>query len=200
MQIDQPVTRDRPAFVNASAIAWSRCRQRPTDAHCLQIGTTRTSPRPTLDHPGPTPLIGCVPPPSMPRISDSSTSRTCSVRDFDSRCQLGRRLPQATFVPHRIQFRPIASPGPSSIHHWLDSTRSWAAVSSTPVTMRTMRLVRAFNLLLVARRSTIRLPKVLPMRTIAPVVNMFSTSLVAVPAFSRVEPLKISGPTTGQIM
>ena len=48
-----------------------------------------------------------------------------------------------------------------------------------------------------ARRSTIRLPKVLPSRTIAPVLSMFSTSLVAVPAFSRVEPLRTSGPTTG---
>ena len=52
---------------------------------------------------------------------------------------------------------------------------------------------------MVARRSTIRLPNVLPSRTIAPVLSMFSTSLVAVPAFSRVEPLSTSGPTTGVI-
>jgi hypothetical protein len=34
----------------------------------------------------------------------------------------------------------------------------------------------------------------------APVVSMLSTSLVAVPAFSRVEPLMTSGPTTGVII
>ncbi len=37
----------------------------------------------------------------------------------------------------------------------------------------------------------------MPSRTIAPVLRMFSTSFVAVPAFSRVEPLSTSGPTTG---
>ena len=63
-----------------------------------------------------------------------------------------------------------------------------------------MRLVRALSFVLVARRSTIRLPKHLPRRTIAPVVSMFSTSLVAVPALSRVEPLSTSGPTTGRII
>ena len=43
-------------------------------------------------------------------------------------------------------------------------------------------------------RSTIRLPYVLPRRIIAPVVIMLSTSLVAVPAFMRVEPVTTSGP------
>jgi hypothetical protein len=35
------------------------------------------------------------------------------------------------------------------------------------------------------------------MRTIAPVVSMFSTSLVAVPALSRVDPAMTSAPTPG---
>jgi hypothetical protein len=52
---------------------------------------------------------------------------------------------------------------------------------------------------LVGWRSIIRLPRVLPIRTIAPVVIMFRTSLVAVPAFSRVDPAMTSGPTKGAI-
>ena len=38
------------------------------------------------------------------------------------------------------------------------------------------------------------------MRTIAPVVSMLSTSLVAVPAFRRVEPAMTSAPTPGAIV
>ena len=66
--------------------------------------------------------------------------------------------------------------------------------------VRTMRLVRAVSLVLVARKSTMRLPKHLPRRTMAPVVSVFKTSLVAVPALRRVEPLNTSGPTTGRII
>ena len=40
----------------------------------------------------------------------------------------------------------------------------------------------------------------MPSNTIDPVVSMFSTSFVAVPALSRVEPLMTSGPTTGVII
>ena len=54
---------------------------------------------------------------------------------------------------------------------------------------------RARSFTLVARKSTMRFPNVLPLRTMAPVVSMFRTSLVAVPALSRVEPLSTSGPT-----
>ena len=46
--------------------------------------------------------------------------------------------------------------------------------------------------------STIRLPYVFPVRTIAPVVSMLRTILVAVPAFSRVDPAMTSGPTAGR--
>ena len=53
--------------------------------------------------------------------------------------------------------------------------------------------MRSFSL--VGWRSIIRLPSVLPIRTIAPVEIMFRTILVAVPALSRVEPAMISGPT-----
>ena len=44
-----------------------------------------------------------------------------------------------------------------------------------------------------------RLPYVLPIRIMAPVVSVLSTSLVAVPALSRVEPVTTSGPT-GTVM
>ena len=44
-----------------------------------------------------------------------------------------------------------------------------------------------------------RLPKVFPSRIMAPVVIMLSTSLVAVPAFMRVEPVTTSGPVRGRI-
>ena len=44
-------------------------------------------------------------------------------------------------------------------------------------------------------RSTIALPRTRPRRIIAQVESRFSTTFVAVPAFSRVEPVMISGPT-----
>ena len=60
----------------------------------------------------------------------------------------------------------------------------------------TMRRTRARSLSFVATTSTIRLPKVLPSRIIAIVESMLSTSFCAVPALSRVEPARTSGPTT----
>ena len=65
---------------------------------------------------------------------------------------------------------------------------------------RTIRRARSASLLFDARTSTIKLPNVLPNRIIAPVLSIFSTIFVAVPAFIRVEPLRISGPTTGVIV
>src|SRR5690348_11275577 len=63
-----------------------------------------------------------------------------------------------------------------------------------PHTSATMRSLRSASLALVARRSTIRLPKVLPSRIIAPVVIMFRINFVAVPALRRVLPVTTSGP------
>ena len=40
-----------------------------------------------------------------------------------------------------------------------------------------------------------RLPRTLPSPIIAPVLIMLSATFVAVPAFNRVEPARISGPT-----
>ena len=60
-----------------------------------------------------------------------------------------------------------------------------------------MRSARSTSLALVGRTFTIRLPKVAPVRTITPVESMLSTSLVAVPAFIRVEPVRTSGPVAG---
>ena len=58
-----------------------------------------------------------------------------------------------------------------------------------------MRTARSRSFSLVGRRSTIRLPYVLPRRTIAMVEIMLSTSFCAVPALRRVEPVSTSGPT-----
>src|SRR6266850_848906 len=68
---------------------------------------------------------------------------------------------------------------------------------SRPVTMFTMRRARSFSFSEPVWTSTIRLPYVFPMRTIAPVVSMLSTILVAVPALRRVEPAITSAPTPG---
>ncbi len=46
---------------------------------------------------------------------------------------------------------------------------------------------------------TIRLPRTYPRRMNAPVVSIFSTILVAVPAFRRVDPAMTSGPGSGVI-
>src|SRR5262249_6405846 len=45
-----------------------------------------------------------------------------------------------------------------------------------------------------------RLPYTLPSRAMLAVVSVFRTSLVAVPAFSRVDPVRTSGPGAGEIM
>lgn len=68
-----------------------------------------------------------------------------------------------------------------------------------PVIVRTMRTARSRSLPLLAFTSTMRLPYVLPSRTITIVENMLSTSFCAVPALSRVEPLITSGPTSTSI-
>ncbi len=61
---------------------------------------------------------------------------------------------------------------------------------------RTIRTARAASLLFIADISIILLPYVRPSRTIEIVEIMLSTSFWAVPAFSRVEPVTTSGPTT----
>ena len=68
-----------------------------------------------------------------------------------------------------------------------------------PHTSITMRSLRSTSFTLVARRSTIRLPNVLPMRIIAPVVIVLRISFVAVPALRRVLPVTTSGPVTATI-
>src|SRR5438445_487305 len=77
------------------------------------------------------------------------------------------------------------------------AARAWSR--STPQHSMTMRWPRSRSLSLVAIRSTIRLPYTLPSRIMAPVVMELSTSLVAVPAFIRVDPVSTSGPTFGRI-
>ena len=72
-----------------------------------------------------------------------------------------------------------------------------ASSRSTPVTSITIRSPRSTSFALIARRSTIRFPNVLPRRIIAPVEMALSTSFVAVPAFMRVEPVTASGPVMG---
>ena len=69
----------------------------------------------------------------------------------------------------------------------------------SPAISRSMRRLRILSFSLVGRRSTIRLPRVLPICTIAPVEIMFRTILVAVPAFKRVEPEMTSAPTSRAI-
>ena len=71
------------------------------------------------------------------------------------------------------------------------AARAPVARSTSQTSMRILSL-RSRSLSFVARRSTIRLPNVLPSRIIAPVVIMLSTSFVAVPAFMRVEPVTTS--------
>src|ERR1051326_1528908 len=74
-----------------------------------------------------------------------------------------------------------------------------AVLKSTSVNSATMRAARSRNFALVVFRSIIKLPRTLPSLTIAPVLMMFSATFVAVPAFKRVEPVKISGPTARSI-
>src|SRR5690242_12431414 len=77
------------------------------------------------------------------------------------------------------------------------NARASSRVSSHTSAM--MRSLRSSSFLFVARRSTMRLPYVLPSRIIAPLVMVLSTSFVAVPAFIRVEPVTTSGPVIGRI-
>ena len=60
-----------------------------------------------------------------------------------------------------------------------------------------MRWARSTSLALVGWTLTMRLPKTAPVRTMTPVESMLRTSLVAVPAFMRVEPVRTSGPVAG---
>src|SRR2546426_12547108 len=75
-----------------------------------------------------------------------------------------------------------------------------AVASSAPVNSRTMRTARSRSFTLLGFRSTIRLLITLPVRTMARVVKIFRISFVAVPDLSRVEPVRISGPTSGARM
>ena len=107
----------------------------------------------------------------------------------------------------RRRLRRALSPPPSrstpsfcmtiAVFTRLSAASSSARASSrdTPQTSMTMRSLRSASFAFVALRSTIRLPYVLPMRIIAPVVIMLSTIFVAVPALRRVEPVTTSGPT-----
>ena len=60
-----------------------------------------------------------------------------------------------------------------------------------------MRWARSTSLALVGWTLTMRLLKTAPVLIMTPVESMLSTSLVAVPAFMRVEPVRISGPVAG---
>ncbi|MNC52249.1 hypothetical protein D3C75_1015860 [compost metagenome] len=74
-----------------------------------------------------------------------------------------------------------------------------ASSRAAPVASTTIRHARSISFTLVAFMSTIRFWYTLPNFTIAPVEIMFSTSFCAVPDFMRVEPVRASGPTTGEI-
>ena len=62
-----------------------------------------------------------------------------------------------------------------------------------------MRTARARSFAFVGCTFTIRLPQTCPRRIIAAVLSMLRTSLVAVPAFIRVEPAMTSGPVRGSM-
>src|SRR6266480_2869584 len=79
------------------------------------------------------------------------------------------------------------------------SRRARASSSPTPVSSWTIRIARARSFAFVGRRSTMRSPRVRPERIIAAVDSMLSTSFVAVPALSRLEPASTSGPTSTTI-
>src|ERR1022692_2119418 len=66
-----------------------------------------------------------------------------------------------------------------------------------PAACATMRRARSISLLFFGCTFTIRLPYTYPSRMNTAVLIMFRTSLVAVPAFMRVEPATISGPVSG---
>ncbi len=105
-----------------------------------------------------------------------------SVRTPSSRLRLSRTMTIATFT-----LPPAAS------------IAARARARSAPAHSITIRSPRSRSLSLVAITSTIRLPYTLPSRIMAPVVMALRTSLVAVPAFMRVDPVTASGPTLGRI-
>ena len=72
--------------------------------------------------------------------------------------------------------------------------RERALSLSQPANCATRPIARSRNFLFIGSRSIIKFPWTRPSRTIAPVLMMLSTILVAVPAFRRVEPATISGP------
>jgi len=76
-------------------------------------------------------------------------------------------------------------------------SRRSAVAGSQPVAAAMMRWARSTSLALVGRTLTMRLPKVAPLRTMMPVDSMLRTSLVAVPAFMRVLPVRTSAPVAG---
>ena len=62
-----------------------------------------------------------------------------------------------------------------------------------------MRVARSRSFAFTGSKSTIKLLITLPAWTIDKVLKMFRISFVAVPAFSRVEPVNSSGPRFGEI-
>src|SRR2546430_5252128 len=75
------------------------------------------------------------------------------------------------------------------------SRRRRASASSRPVSSRTIRIARSRSFALTGRMSIMRSPFVRPSFTIVAVEIMLRTSFVAVPALSRLDPARISGPT-----
>ena len=69
-----------------------------------------------------------------------------------------------------------------------------------PVASSTIRRTRARSLSFVARTSTMRFPKVLPVQTIDTVEIVLRTSFCAVPDFSRVEPAKTRAHDDGDLV
>ena len=63
-----------------------------------------------------------------------------------------------------------------------------------------MRCALALSLALLALTSTIKFVNVLPSLIMLAVLSIFRISFCAVPAFIRVDPVKISGPTAAQIL
>src|SRR6266550_1263354 len=75
-------------------------------------------------------------------------------------------------------------------------SRRSASSSETRASRTTISIARRRSFSFVGRRSTIRSSRVRPSFTIDVVDSMFSTSLVAVPAFILLDPAMTSGPTS----
>jgi hypothetical protein len=97
-------------------------------------------------------------------------------------------------VPVDVEVRPTIRMASFTSRPAFCSAAS-ARSRSAPVTAWTIRTARSRSFAFVARTSTMRLPYVLPSRTIAIVEIRLRTSFWAVPALSRVEPARTSGPT-----